>query len=320
MLDEATKERRKRKMTSSRIAAALGHDPDKSPIAVWEEILGIAKDFEGNKLTDRGDILENTVLKYGADVCGAKDWYVPPLQEHANGWAADSCDAIYTDDWGEVVALAEGKTVGMGVASQYGQEGTDQVPRKVLVQACWHLLHYPAAPRAVVPILVGGYEFVFKHFVIERNNEWLGLLMQDAEKWYLDHVVGERRPPVTAKDSDWLKDTWPHHEDRMLDPDEDFNTLVGEILTTKAELKVIEEKNELLCNQLRERLGHAAGVKGETWSVSYRNDKDSLQFDPRGVAAYLGMSFEEMKAKFSKLKEGPRKLRVTALKAKKEAA
>lgn len=317
MLTDDQKAQRVNLMTSSVIAAALGKDKFMTPIEAWESVIG-ARCFEGNRATDRGDVLEEITLKQGIAFAGAHAMRTPGFVTHPEDtWAGDSCDAIYLDLWGDPIALGEAKTVALGGLDEYGEEETDQVPDKVLIQACWHLKHHPL-PVCHVPILVGGYAFEFRHYIVPRNEEYIGLLTQDAERFYRDYVVPKKRPPVTgsANDTEWLLKRWRRAGETLLERTPEVDELVGEVLLAKATLKQAALTESLASNRLREVMESHCGIDGaDDYSVSYRCNKNSIVTDWEAVARALKPS-EDLVLEFTQEREGARVLRVTPTKAK----
>jgi predicted phage-related endonuclease len=115
---------RKGRMTSSLVAAALGMNEDMTPLEAWLAITG-RDDFDGNKATLRGTLLESPVLDYPTR--GGRLKRKPaPFVRHRNGWSADSADCVYVGEGGRFVG--EGKTVAQGGADAWGAEGTDEIP------------------------------------------------------------------------------------------------------------------------------------------------------------------------------------------------
>lgn len=316
MLTLIQKKQRLRRMTSSVIAAALGRDKFKTPIGAWEEIIG-AGDFTGNRATDRGDELEDLTLRKGIAMAGAADMIRPAFVTHPDDpWAGDSCDALYVDAWGQPLACAEAKTVALGGLDEYGEEGTDVMPDKVFMQAIWHLKHHDL-PVCHVPILVGGYAFEFRHYLVERNAEYIGLLTQAAERWYRDYVVPMKRPPVTGsdKDTEWLLKRWRRAGETMLERTPEIDALVGDVLLAKANLKAASIAEALACNNLRLVLEDHCGIVSDEYAVSYRENKDTLVTNWEAIARQLNPS-EDLILEFTKSRDGARVLRVSPIKAK----
>lgn len=291
-MGEATKKARQRLITSSNAGAALGLDPVASPIDAWLAIMG-RTEFAGNKATNRGNRLENETLRYGAEVIGAKGFYKPSFVRHPTlPWAGDSCDAIYLDDWGDPLALGEAKTIALGGAGKWGAEHTGDVPPKVDVQARWHLLHYKDAPYCLVPVLIGGYEFEFRTYRVDRDSERDGVLIEALARWHRDYVVADKMPPVTALDTEFVVRMYPQQTDDFLEPTPEIDALALECLRL-TELRIQAEKDEAEArNQLRTRIDGYAGVRGEGYSITYRHNSPTCVTPWEKIALAAGATPE----------------------------
>jgi len=290
-MDEATRQARIGKVTSSIAAAALGQNlPESTPIDAWRSVTG-RDEFAGNKATERGLWLEDRVLDYGAQSLGivGVGWHAPSFVSHPHlPWAGDSADAIYTDDWGDPIALGEAKTVALGSAHKWGAEGTDEVPVKVLIQAHWHLIHYPDMPFCIVPVLFGGFDFSFSTYRVDRDVEREAQLLEDLEKWHRDYVVTDKMPPVTYADSEFIASLHPRDNGELLASTPEIDELCMQTIEAKAIRKAAEQHEDLLCTQLRQLLGEHVGIDGEGYNVSYSTNKDSIVTPWQKIALKLG--------------------------------
>ncbi len=269
MLDSAQLAARRGKITSSVAAGALGLNPRMTPIQAWESILGLST-FDGNKATERGNRLEDITLDYPADELGLVRLRAPFRAHPSIPWLADSADAAYArpDDPAKIVAIGEGKTAALGVASDYGEEGTDQISSGALVQAHHHLIHWPEVDVCYVPVLVGGYAFEFRLYKVERDEAFAGAMIEALEKWHRDHIVTERPPPVTAGDGEWLAKRFPKATAGMMADTPELAEWVAKKIEAADRKKAAEADEDLAKNKLRELLGNHEGVKA-SWGTLY---------------------------------------------------
>lgn len=270
MLTQEQLAARKGKITSSVAAGALGLNPRMTPIQAWENVLGLST-FGGNKATDRGNRLEDITLDYPADELDLVRLEAPFRAHPTIPWMADSADAAYATraEPDRIIAIGEGKTAAMGVASDYGEEGTDEVSAGALVQAHHHLIHWPEVDTCYVPVLVGGYAFEFRLYEVRRDEAFEGAMVEELAKWHRDYVVTERPPPVTADDGEWLKKRYPAATDGMMADTPEIAEWVEKKIEAAARMKAAEADEELAKNKLRELLGEHEGVKaswGTLWN------------------------------------------------------
>lgn len=303
---------RKGRMTSSLISAALGMNEDMTPLEAWLAITG-RDDFDGNKATLRGSLLESPVLDYPTRG-GHLKRKPAPFARHRNGWSADSADCVYVGDGGRFVG--EGKTVAQGGADAWGPEGTDEIPERVIVQCCWHMAHWPETQGTIVPVLIGGWRFEFREYHVARDEDLIGSLVESAERWHRDHVVTDMPPPATARDDAALKHLWPRHvPEKFVPPSAKLEELTRAYVAARDELKAAEAKKGELSMRLRQVLGDAEGSVGRGWKVTHKWQSGGIVTDWKAIAEHLGAT-EAHEQQFTREAPGHRVLRATLPKPK----
>lgn len=311
MLTEAQKIVRLGRMTSSVVSGALGVNPHMTPIAAWEAIRGESL-FAGNKATERGNLLEEPILQYPCEAMGLIRGPVNFVS--IEDWAGDSVDATYYED-GRLVAIGEGKSVSLGAEKGWGEPGTDQVPPHVAIQCHWHLIHWPEAERCLVPVLVGGYDFKFEIYIVERDEEIEAHLWAQAKAWHEEYVIGNVRPPVNGGDTAWLKSRHPCNFRDELEFDASLDELCFQALEATENRKHFEKIEEDAKARVMDWLGDYGTHRGALTQVTWRNNKDSLKTDWEAVAMALGAT-PELIAAHSEMKQGTRVLKISQAKLK----
>lgn len=293
------------KMTSSVVCAALGLHDKASEIDAWMSVLGEKEWDDGNKATERGNRLEDPVLAYPADRLGLS-WERAPFRAHPTiPWAADSADALYWKDGADhLEAIGEGKTVGLGMAGAYGEdELTDDVSRPTLIQAHWHLIHWPEVNQCFVPVLFGGYAFEFKLYRILRDANFEGELLEQVSRWHRDYIVTRKPPPVSEKDTDFLKAKHPTATaKKMLADTAEIEQWARAKVTAQKNVKEFKAAEELAKNKLRELLGDAEGVKAGWGTIWWRNSEGSITIDLPSAVRELRESKKMSEDDYAKLR------------------
>lgn len=136
----------KRKITASKVASVVCKSPWTSKFALHAEMTGrYEADPINPAVLEAGNILEPAVAdwyarhNHGAEVRECKKrntpvWWV----DRDNDDFAATPDRILVDkETGEVTALLEIKTA--RVASEWGEEGTDEIPEHYRLQALWQM-------------------------------------------------------------------------------------------------------------------------------------------------------------------------------------
>lgn len=322
MLTPDQLEARKGKITSSIAAACLGLHPLITPLQAKARILG-TDGFMGNKATERGNLLEDIILEYPSEVKNVDNFRAPFRAHPTHVWSADSCDALYkrcVDDkrW-DLVAIGEGKTVAMGLAGEYGEEGTDQVPAHVLVQCHWHLIHWPEVDICYVPVLVGGYEFEFRLYEVHRDIEVEQRLLESLGKWHHEHIVLDKEPAAMAGDLDYLKERYPSNIRSLeqVDLGSELDVMVQSYVQLKEEAKLAKNREDAARARLQMIIKDRDGFESEAWKMTYKNNKPSERTDYEHLAKglldlhYTLEQKNQMLCKYAKVVQGVRTLRVT---------
>ena len=307
MLTTEQKAARLGKITSSVAAGALGLSEYMTPVQAWLSVLGESPDID-TKATDRGNRLEDTVLDYAADELGLTRADAPFRRHPEHDWAGDSADATYYRG-DKLVCVGEGKTASLGVGARYGKEGTDEIPYGTLIQSHWHLAHWPEARYCTVPVLVGGYAFEFRLYRVDRDPEFVGVMMDDLAQWHRDYVVTRSPPPLEAGDTDWIRQRHPLAKSGLMADTPELARLAEERSASAAQLKEAKSIDDSLKNQIRAVLGDHEGVKAQWGTITNRNCKASTKTDWEGLAL-IQKPPQNLIDQFTDTKPGHRTLRV----------
>ena len=311
MLTPAQLEARKGKMTSSIVAGALGLNPRMTPLDAWMRVTNRLPPLPQTKAMDRGNRLEELVLDYPAVLNLVRR--TAGFRRHPqHDWSADSADAAYyANGNNDLVYIAEGKTASGGVAKHYGDEGTDDVHPGTLIQAHWHLIHWPEVDTCIVPVLIGGFSFEFRLYYVRRDNEFEGALLEDAAKWHRDYIVADKQPPATdPSDIDNLLALHPYATKGMAEATAEIEQLAREKNAAKLLRDEAEEQEKTAKLRLIELLGDYEGAAGEGWRVSFKRNKPSYLVDWEALARSLNPP-TDLIAQYTKERLGNRPLRVT---------
>ena len=313
MLTDEHKKMRQGKMTSSLVPAALGYCKHRTPLQAWLTITGQIDDSADNKATERGNMLEPAILQWMAGQLQGKlaaSYECPPFAS-IEPWAGDSADAVFDDG-----SIGEAKSASLGASTEWGEEGTDQVPMTCLIQSCWHLIHHPSAPVCWAPVLIGGYQFEFRKYCIPRNNRLLDTIWVKAQKWYEQHVVAGNPPPASAGDNDFLDTMNGDHKAgqwALANPN-----LVAQIRRKQelaTERKVIELEEKALRASIVQELGGTEGTKGDWGKAYYRRAKGRAVVDWKAIVNEIGAP-DDIIEKHTTVRPGARTLRIYLNKGK----
>lgn len=181
---------RRKYIGSSDAPALMGVDPYRSASDVYLEKTGIAEGFAGNEHTERGNLLEPVVLTWAArqlsgfierDVMFSGGHLCVNLDAHCpNEFSVEAKTATNADEWGE--------------------QGTDQVPERVIIQ-CHHGFAITGYRLAYVPVLLPVFgRFEFRMYRVERDDALASAVAEHGERFWREHVQA-RVPPADFRPS-----------------------------------------------------------------------------------------------------------------------
>ena len=292
---------RNRGIGGSDAAVAVGLSPYKSPLELWLEKTGRkpADDLSANDAVFWGITLEAIIANVYAERTGAKVRRVNSILQHPKyPFMLVNLDRVVahpTDGNG----LLEVKTAGLRSAA-YWVEG---VPEGYQCQVL-HQLAVTGKTWADVAVLIGGNDF--RIYRIERDEAKIEALIQ-LEQTFWQHVLEDTPPSCDGSESSSraLAKLYPADQGAILDYSEDFemNRLFSDYWAYRQRKENAEIKEELLKQQLQEKLGVASGAVFEAGKISWKKAKDSVTTDIKQLAA----DNPELVARYLALKPGSRR-------------
>jgi predicted phage-related endonuclease len=168
----------------------------------------------------------------------------------------------------------EAKTAGLDRAFEWGDEGTDMVPRHYVFQCQWYML-LKGWKRWYLAALIGGNDF--RKFELTADEELQALMLDEARKFVHDHLDKDVAPPVDGSDaaSEALVRLYPSPTEGIREATEaEAEAIVG-LTQLNKELKFLDERKETLRNQLKQSIGFAKGLTSPYGRASWSETKES---------------------------------------------
>lgn len=191
------------------IAAILGLSPYKTPLEVWARLVG------GTEGT-RADALHLRFGRHAESFIATEYERATRLKTHAHpqtifhpqhGFMFGHIDRLVCEadepvvSGGQVKAsrLLECKTASVFNRTEWGEEGSDQIPSTYLMQCAWYLA-ITRCEVADVAVLLGNSDF--RIYQVRRDLELEDLLLMHAQRFWSDHVLSMSPPnPITTQDA-----------------------------------------------------------------------------------------------------------------------
>lgn len=186
MLTAEQRAARRHYLGSSDAAAILGLDPFRGPRDVYWEKVGPEIPDQEKPEFELGNLLEAAICGYAARRLGVTLVH-NEMRTHPDGIRCANFDALIPGRREAVEAKFAGRD------DEWGDEGTDQVPERVMIQ-CQHQIDVADLERVWVPTLVSGFRAEFRLYCVTRHDE-LAAQIRDAEHRFWREHVERRQPP-----------------------------------------------------------------------------------------------------------------------------
>lgn len=211
-----------------------------------------------------------------------------------------------------VVAVLRCERVNPWQMSEWGDDGSENVPEHVLVRATWEAGVLGVDQTNVVVPASG-----ITVYPITFDEGYFDALYEEAERFWHDHVIPDVPPRATMRDEDVLRQIYRRGKKGSLAPTEEIAELVSKYDTARAAEKAHETDKKEAWTRLVEIMGHHIECLGDGWKVTFKNNKSSTFTDWKNLTRHLGATPEQI-TEFTDEKIGARALRVTDKREKDE--
>jgi putative phage-type endonuclease len=198
-ITEVQRVRRRRFIGSSDLAALFGLDPYKDAYEVWLNKTGQLNDQPPNEAMLLGLLMERQVLEWASRQLGPMR--VNQYRHRPGSPIAANIDAIV---WREQVPV-EAKVSGIlgPLREEWGEPGSDEVPKRVILQCHAHMISLLNRPNVChVAALLGGRGMVLFHVPFEQDIA--DAIITRASEFWQNNVVAKTPPPSRIPSSDIL--------------------------------------------------------------------------------------------------------------------
>lgn len=195
-ITQAQREQRRSHLGSSDMAAILGLDPWSNAYDVYLQKTDRVEDRKESKVLARGNYLEPAILNYAEDKLGK---LIRNQYRVAEGFPlAANVDAI-------VVATGkpvEAKSQGAFVDEFWGDEGGDEIPDRVIIQAHVHML-CTNQDYCHVPVYLAFREF--QMFGVAKDSVIIDIICDKSMEFWEDFIEKDIPPPDVIPSFDMAK-------------------------------------------------------------------------------------------------------------------
>jgi putative phage-type endonuclease len=254
MINEQILRERKTGIGGSDVAAILGLSRWRTPLDVYldktsEELVEQSESeamYWGNRL--EGIVAEEYATRTTVELTEPTEIF----RHREHGFLLANPDRLIKVDDG--VGILECKTCSAYKASEWGDEGTDQIPTEYLLQVAHYRLVLDAK-FVDIAVLIGGNDFRTYRYM--KNQRLESKILERLVNFWKENVEPCRPPePKTRKDVEaLLKPT-----DRVLEADEELQQDLKEMARLKTEERKLSESIDMLQDKVCVRIGDASTV------------------------------------------------------------
>ena len=289
----------------SDVPVLLGKSPYKTPYQLYLEKLGL---LEPEPEPDNGPLyfgkrLESMILqefceRMGKEIVIADLFYKHPDNEFMVG----HLDAMIPHG-GDI---EEAKTSGQYMASDWGEELTDEVPEPYILQ-CQHYMAITGAKMAWLPVLIGGNDF--RVYRIFRNDNLINNLIEIEKSFWFDNVLAKNTPPVDSSDrtAKALTKLFPRDTGETIEATDDIIKILKNLEAYKRQEDDQKKRIELQKNKLKIFLQDKSALTyNNKIMLTWKKSTDSLKTDYKAIVAELQPD-ESIIRKYQKTVAGSRR-------------
>jgi putative phage-type endonuclease len=310
--EETFREVRRGIVTGTDIATILGLNPYSSLYTLALEKKGKLPPKDENDAMWIGKQLEPTILalfgrKMGRRVRPNRTIYI----SKEFPWAGGTPDG-FTEDPLEGV---EAKAVGVRSAHQWGESGGDEVPVHYWIQAQWYAGVCGGLPWNLVA-LIGTQGQVHP---IPFDAEVFGRMIEAGRDFREKYMLTDDLPEPGADDIEAVAKVFPRSQEAELMATPEIQALAEALAKARIAKAEAEAGEKEIRARLMAAMGEKSRIKGSDFSLSWKNNKDSIRTDfekalekayarlPQKYADELGKIVSE----FTRPIPGPRVFRVS---------
>ena len=228
---------------------------------------------------------------------------------------------LYDANSNELVAGLEIKTSNWTNIRNWGEEGTDAIPRHYLIQCQWYagLAQLPEWRVAVAFLDDEGVLRNCREYNVIADQELYETLVECAVKFWENHVVPGIPPAIEQIDDTtkrWINRRFPSNVLPIEQANPQEEQAMAQYLLQKQALELAQRQFERAEAALKMAIGDRDGLESETFGkVTWKRAKDSSRVDYHALCNELNPS-QELIAKYTKTVEGTRRFIASGLKVR----
>lgn len=259
-------------ISASRIPAMLGMDSRCSPLSLFLRMTGAIKEqsLDEDVAIQQGRFYEKATAEWACAVYGMK--LVDGFEQRTlrNGVLSGHPDFLAVDEHGKLVILEVKNPFWSYSGNDWGESGTDQVPKPYFIQASvygdlfreWCLNHDNAMMISDTLVKLGclsaddvaeriaDYTYVvaklsggIQRFKVPIDQEIIAMVTKEADAFLVRVATGDMPSPQDETD---MRNRWPVTEDKAVECDIAFLETLRALSSVRAQAKALSEQESTL--------------------------------------------------------------------------
>lgn len=254
---------RKSGLGGSDAGTVLGFNRYKTPFQLYLEKTGQYEEVVDNEAVYFGNELEDFVAREFAKRTGKKVRRMNRFLRHKQyPFMTANLDRVVVGE----KAVLECKT-----ASEYMREAWEgnDIPATYLCQV-HHYLAVTGFEKAYIAVLIGGNKFVWKE--VERDEEFIEILIEREKDFWENHVLADVAPPIDGSNAagELLKRMYPQDDGTAIMLTKDDETILDALEALTEEIKSLETQKKEYENRIKLKLESATEAHSPRHKLTYK--------------------------------------------------
>lgn len=194
--------------------------------------------------------------------------------------------------------------------TDWGDEGTDEVPAHYLAQCMWYM-GLTGADQCELIALIGNHGV--RQYTIERDQELIEIMVAEAEKFWSDHIEGGQQPDIeySSEAEKWIKRRFPNADkSKVIEADYGLSEHLRKLACVKSDIKEAEAAEKQIRIEIMELMGDAYKLTSEYGSVTMPEVKGRTSVDWNALAEDLKISEDDI-VRYTRIGAPTRQFRFT---------
>jgi len=278
---------------ASEIAKVVGVSRFGGPWNLYATKLHLIGPEPPNEAMSWGVRLQKLVAEVFTETTGLKHVWKDQLVRHPErSWQFASPDALVCTS---PMQILEVKTAYSEAG--FGRSLSAEVPLEYLLQIQWQMNTLRMLSGYLAALIFPARHDKFRYYRLAYDPELGDFLVEQAERFWYDHVLLKVPPPLDASPEAkaWLERRYPQEKEALRDADDEELVLLRDYAEIRRRQEAVVEHRDKLEALLKERIGDAQGLRFPEGRFTWKKSRDRSETNWEELAQSLldGMAQDE---------------------------